>query len=155
MRTRLIEGDDYHSAANHTKMRQGIPLTDADREGWLTTLAELLQQRPHHTVLACSALRKTYRDKLRLAATDLRFVYLKIDPEEARRRVDERAEGHFFPAGLVGSQFSTLESPEDEPGVLTLDARFPLRQLTERAITWLTKEAAPCFMPSDKPPAES
>ena len=63
----LIEGDDHHSPASREKMRQGIALTDADREGWLATLGQLLQAQPQGVVLTCSALKKVYRDRLRSA----------------------------------------------------------------------------------------
>jgi len=143
MPVRRIEGDDYHSASNRTKMSQGIALTDADREGWLASLSGLLRQTPPNVILTCSALRKTYRDTLRNAASDLRFVFLKIGPEEARRRVNQRADSHFFSPSLVDSQFATLESPESEPGVLTLDASLPVLQLAEQVVAWLAQESPP------------
>ena len=74
----LIEGDDHHSAASRTKMSQGVPLTDADREGWLTQLGQLLQARPEGAVLTCSALKKAYRDRLRAARPSLRFAFLQL-----------------------------------------------------------------------------
>lgn len=64
----LVEGDDYHSPTSREKMSQGIPLTDADREGWLETLGELLRQSTDGAVLTCSSLKKAYRDRLRAAA---------------------------------------------------------------------------------------
>lgn len=106
----LVEGDDYHSPTSREKMSQGIPLTDADREGWLETLGELLRQSTDGAVLTCSSLKKAYRDRLRAAAPGVGFIYLEISPEEALRRVVARAGDHFFPAGLVDSQFATLES---------------------------------------------
>lgn len=135
----LVEGDDYHSPANREKMSQGIPLTDADREGWLETLGGLLRQRPDGTVLTCSALKKAYRDRLRRAAPGLGFVYLQIDREEALRRVSARAGEHFFPVNLVDSQFAALESPVGEAGVLALDAALSLAELTEQAFAWINK----------------
>jgi gluconokinase len=121
----LIEGDDHHSAANRLKMQQGTPLTDADRAGWLVGLGWLLARRPGGMVLTCSALRKAYRDQLRAASPGLRFVFLDITPEQARERVTNRG-AHFFSTTLVDSQFATLESPVDEPGVLRVDAALPL-----------------------------
>lgn len=117
----LIEGDDHHSPANREKMRQGVPLTDADRAGWLAVLGTLLTQHAGGVVLTCSALRKTYRDQLRAASPGLRFVFLDIAPALARERVAARAT-HFFNTALVDSQFATLESPVGEAGVLRLDA---------------------------------
>ena len=134
----LIEGDDHHSAASRTKMSQGVPLTDADREGWLTQLGQLLQARPEGAVLTCSALKKAYRDRLRAACPSLRFAFLQIDRAQAEARVKARAQTHFFSAALVDSQFATLESPTGEPGVLTLDATLPLSALEQQACAWLT-----------------
>ena len=136
----LIEGDDYHSPASREKMSQGIPLTDADREGWLETLGELLQTSPQGAVLTCSALKKSYRDRLRSAAPGLRFIYLQITPAEALRRVNARADEHFFPVNLVDSQFATLESPIGEAGVLAVDGSRPLSELADQILVWLNGE---------------
>lgn len=137
----LIEGDDYHSPASREKMSRGIPLTDADRDGWLETLGELLKEAPQGAVLTCSALKKTYRDRLRSAVPELHFVFLDIDPEHALQRVSSRADDHFFPTNLVDSQFATLESPVGEAGVLALDGALPLSELKDLALVWLEKEA--------------
>ena len=139
----LIEGDDHHSPTSREKMRQGIALTDADREGWLTTLGQLLQTRPQGAVLTCSALKKVYRDRLRHACPGLRFVFLEIERASASQRVAARAGTHFFSSALVDSQFATLESPVGEAGVLRLDALLDLPTLQQQASAWLaTKEAA-------------
>ena len=131
----LIEGDDHHSPGNRDKMRQGTPLTDADRDGWLTTLAGLLAQHPGGAVLTCSALRRAYRERLRAAAPGLRFVFLDITPEQALARVAARS-AHFFSTSLVDSQFATLESPVGEPGVLRVDATRPLDALIPDVVLW-------------------
>jgi gluconokinase len=133
---RLIEGDAYHSADSRTKMRRGLPLTDADREDWLDTLAAELRARPGNVVLTCSALKRAYRDRLRAAAPGLRFVYMEIDPASARARIEARAQ-HFFAPSLVESQFAALESPVGEPGVLRVDALAPLSELVEQVSWWL------------------
>ena len=141
--TDLVEGDDYHSPTSREKMSQGIPLTDADREGWLETLGELLRQSPNGAVLTCSALKKAYRDRLRSACPGLRFAFLEIDRVHAGQRVAARAGTHFFSSALVDSQFVTLESPVGEAGVLRLDALLDLPTLQQQASSWLaTKEAA-------------
>lgn len=134
---RLIEGDDYHSSASREKMGRGIALTDADRKAWLETLGNLLRDSPGPAVLACSALKKAYRDKLRSAAARLRFIYLAISPAEALQRVSTRTAAHFFPVMLVDSQFATLEPPHAEPDVLSLDATLPLDELCRQATAWL------------------
>ena len=134
---KLVEGDDYHSPTSREKMSQGIPLTDADREGWLELLGGLLREAPGSAVLTCSALKKAYRDRLRAAAPGLGFVYLEISPAEALRRVKARAGDHFFPVGLVDSQFATLESPVGEADVLALDGTRSLPELADQALVWL------------------
>lgn len=142
----LVEGDDFHSPESRAKMAQGIALTDADRDGWLTRLGQELQ---HHrqgasrgVVLTCSALKHGYRQRLRAAAPGLRFVFLDIGRSEAQARVAARA-AHFFSASLIDSQFATLEVPTGEPGVLRVDAMAPLAQLQTQVRTWLhTGEAA-------------
>ena len=135
----LVEGDDYHSPTSREQMGRGIPLTDADRQGWLETLGELLRQSAGGAVLTCSSLKRAYRDRLRAAAPGVGFVYLEISPEEALRRVAARAGDHFFPAGLVDSQFATLESPVGEAGVLTLDGTLSLTELKALALAWINK----------------
>ncbi|VTU38858.1 Thermoresistant gluconokinase [Variovorax sp. PBS-H4] len=133
----LIEGDDFHSPANVSKMRAGIALTDADRAGWLDTLAGTLAAHPQGAVLACSALKRTYRDRLRAAVPRLRFVFMALSREEAERRVAGRGPGHFFSASLVADQFATLESPTGEAGVLEVDATAPEPELVDRVRAWL------------------
>lgn len=133
----LIEGDDHHSPESLKKMRQGIALTDEDRDGWLAALAKALQEHPEGVVLTCSALKRIYRDRLRCAAQGLRFVYLDISPEQALARVTERASSHFFSTSLVDSQFTTLEPPTAEAGVLRVDAMLPLGQLQMQVCAWL------------------
>lgn len=136
----LVEGDDFHSDASRTKMRQGIPLTDADRDGWLAVLADQLQAHPQGVVLTCSALKQAYRERLRLAAPGLRFVFLQITRDEAQKRVEARAQSHFFSIDLVASQFATLEIPSEEAGVLTIDATKPLAQLQAEILAWLATQ---------------
>lgn len=133
----LIEGDDHHSTASREKMSQGIALTDADREGWLTTLGLLLQGHPDGAVLTCSALKKAYRDRLRAACPAVRFAFLDIDRAHAGERVAARVNTHFFSTTLVDSQFATLESPVGEPGVLRLDALLGIATLQSQVSTWL------------------
>lgn len=137
---KLVEGDEFHSASSREKMRRGIALTDADREGWLRTLGDRLRESPGGVVLTCSALKRAYRDRLREAAPGLRFVFLDIGREDARARVAARAPAHFFSPSLIDSQFATLESPEGEPGVLRVDALAPLPGLVTEVGDWLRGE---------------
>jgi gluconokinase len=133
----FIEGDDFHSAGNRSKMREGVALTDADRASWLDELGRQLVARPAGAVLTCSALRYAYRERLRAAVPGLRFVFLEIDQALAQERVSERAGSHFFPPTLVASQFAALEPPRDEAGVLCLNAALPADLLAARAVEWL------------------
>lgn len=133
----LVEGDEYHSAASREKMRLGIALTDSDRDGWLRTLGDTLRDSPAGVVLACSALKRAYRDRLREAAPGLRFVFLEIGREDAQARVAARASAHYFPPSLVDSQFATLESPVGESRVLRVDAMAPLQRLQAEVSDWL------------------
>jgi len=137
----FYDGDDYHPAANVEKMRRGEPLTDVDRAPWLDRLRELITEKlaaGESAVIACSALRQMYRDRLLPAdpamAARVRFVYLRISPEVARARLLARA-GHFMPATLVASQFGTLEEPGD---ALRIDAEGPAEQVADRAALALT-----------------
>ncbi|MFD9429648.1 gluconokinase [Streptomyces sp. NPDC060002] len=121
----FVEGDGFHSAADVAKMTAGHALDDADREPWLRALADRVRhsaEAGEGLVLACSALKRAYRDELRAAAGGrLWCLCLALDRDTARDRVARRT-GHFMPARLVDSQFATLEPLEpDEPG-LTLDA---------------------------------
>lgn len=136
----LIEGDDFHSAANRDKMAQGIALTDEDRAGWLSVLADELGKYPHGVVLTCSALKKAYRDRLRSTVPQLHFVFLSIGKDEAQRRVIARAASHFFSANLVDNQFATLENPVGEPHVIQLDALEPVEALQAQVMQWLNNE---------------
>ncbi len=137
----LIEGDDFHSPSSRDKMSKGIALTDADRAGWLSTLALQIQSHQNGLVVTCSALKKAYRDQLRQGTPELRFVFLDIDKAEALRRVVARSKAHFFSAALVDNQFDTLESPVGEPGVLRLDATVPTDRLCLQVAQWLTDSA--------------
>jgi gluconokinase len=134
----LIEGDDFHPAANIEKMRRGVPLDDADRAQWLERLAGELRRHPAGAVLTCSALKRSYRDVLRAAAADLRFVHLALTPHQALERVASRTD-HFYPPSLVASQFEALEDPAGEPGVHVADATDHVERVVDRAARWLAR----------------
>lgn len=130
-----LEGDLFHSDSNRRKMAQGEALTDEDRASWIAALCEQLQQHPG-ALLACSALKRTYREQLRAASPGLRLAFLDIDKAEASRRVSTR-DSHFFAASLVDSQFQTLQSPVGEPGVIHLDGVKPLADLQAQVCDWM------------------
>jgi gluconokinase len=135
-----VEGDAFHAPASIEKMRAGIALTDEDRAGWLDTLGGELQRHPDGVVLACSALKRAYRERLRAARPGLRFVFLEISRELALERVAARATQHLFPASLVDSQFAALESPQGEAGVLTVAAALAPQEQLRQAQAWLDEE---------------
>lgn len=112
---RFLEGDDFHPPANVAKMAAGIPLTDEDRMPWLQRLRGLVAEvlaRGEDAVLACSALKRTYRQLLTVDPARVRWVYLWAPREVIASRLAART-GHFMPLTLLGSQWETLETPED------------------------------------------
>lgn len=121
----FYDGDDFHPAANVAKMAAGIPLTDADRRPWLARLHDLIADhlaQGEPAVVACSALKKSYRDQLRAGNERLVFVYLRGDRERIARRLAKRR-GHYMPADLLDSQFADLEAPgPDEALIVDIDA---------------------------------
>jgi gluconokinase len=107
----FVEGDEFHSRANRQKMQAGLPLDDSDRAPWLEALRSriaALIARGGNAVITCSALKRAYRNVLRLDG--VQFVYLKVAEEVARQRLAQRR-GHFFNPALLESQFETLEEP--------------------------------------------
>jgi gluconokinase len=110
----FVDADDFHPPSNVEKMKHGIPLTDADREPWLKALHDKIVEwtaEKRSVVLACSALKQSYRDELR-ASSDVKFVYLKGSYRLFSDRVLAR-KGHFAKQDLLASQFATLEEPTD------------------------------------------
>jgi gluconokinase len=138
---RYIEGDAHHAPASIAKMRAGVALTDEDRSGWLAELGRLLAAQPDGQVLACSALKRRYREQLRAASPGLRFVYLEISRELSLQRVAARADQHLFPATLVDSQFAALEAPLGEAGVLVVAAADTPEQQLGQTLGWLKGDA--------------
>ena len=121
---RFLEGDGLHPAANVAKMKQGVPLTDADRAPWLDRIGEELRGwavEGQPGVLTCSALKRAYRDRIRSARPDVRFVYLKGAEALIKTRVAARHH-EYMPASLLHSQFAALEEPGSDEKVVTVDA---------------------------------
>lgn len=128
------EGDDYHPTANIQKMAAGIPLTDEDRAPWLAIVGVWLREHEESGgVVACSALRRVYRDQLRAGAPDAFFVHLAVDRAELVRRLSGR-HGHFMPTTLLDSQLATLEPLQPDEAGVTLDATVPPELLVTEAI---------------------
>ncbi len=115
----FADADAFHPPENIAKMSAGTPLTDEDRAGWLDTMGAYLAERDH-VVLACSALKRAYRDRLRELAGPIRFFVLTADAALLRERLEERE--HFMPPALLDSQLATLELGEDVAVVENLDA---------------------------------
>ncbi|WP_191083041.1 gluconokinase [Roseococcus microcysteis] len=126
----FADADAFHPPANIAKMKAGTPLTDEDRWPWLDALGAWLAAQPG--VVACSALKRAYRDRLRQAAPSLRLIYLEGAPALIAARQSARP-GHFMPASLMASQFATLEPPGAEENPLVLDVAEPLERLIARA----------------------
>jgi gluconokinase len=119
----VLEGDTFHPAANVAKMAAGTPLTDADRWPWLHAIAAAIDaDRAHGTsaVVACSALRRAYRDVLIGDRPDVRLVYLKGSRTLIGKRMQAR-HGHFMPPSLLDSQFQTLEEPGPDENPITVE----------------------------------
>jgi gluconokinase len=137
LRLPFIEGDQFHPPENIQKMSQGIALDDADRQGWLDRLGVELLSYPGGAVLACSALKRAYRARLRQAVPLLSFVHLSVTQELANARVQARLGGHPFPSSLVESQFATLEDPRGEERVLQLDGAMAPSVLCAETLKWI------------------
>ncbi|WP_447528094.1 gluconokinase [Vreelandella sp. TE19] len=121
---RFIDGDDYHSPANVAKMSNGTPLDDSDRQAWLTTLSKLFakyRQQDESVVIACSGLKKRYRELLREGDPGLNILFLEGSQALLRERLETR-EGHFFKGdNMLASQLADLEAPgEDEAVTLSI-----------------------------------
>jgi gluconokinase len=136
LRGRFIEGDDYHSEGSRDKMRRGIALCDQDREPWLDRLSTTMSAHHGTTIVSCSALKRSYRARLRSGVNGLMFVYLDIALPEAVARVSRR-QGHDFPASLVANQFTALESPAGEERVLCLSANQSTECNVAETIRWI------------------
>jgi gluconokinase len=131
----FIEGDEHHSAESRDKMCRGIALCDSDREPWLDRLAEQLDGMHGTAVLSCSALRRSYRERMRVRVAGLRFVEITLSA--AVERVSGRL-NHEFPATLVADQFATLEPPVGEAGVLHLSASQDSACSMREVMQWLS-----------------
>jgi gluconokinase len=115
----FADGDSFHPAANVAKMRAGLPLTDDDRRPWLVAITSWMDDiiaSGQSAVLACSALKRSYRHELLTGRDQAELVFLMISREQDEARLTART-GHFFQEPLMASQFADLEMPQDEPHV--------------------------------------
>ncbi len=140
---RFLEGDEVHSPENVAKMHAGIPLTDADRWPWLKAIAARMdawQAEGVSGIVACSALKRGYRDLLLAGREDARLVYLRGRREVIDQRMAARR-GHYMPASLVDSQFATLEEPVPGERPIVLDVDAPVEALAEAVLAALAAES--------------
>ncbi|MEV0083685.1 gluconokinase [Saccharopolyspora sp. NPDC050642] len=148
---RFIDGDDLHPAANVEKMASGTPLTDQDRWPWLHDVGRTL--RAHEAtglVLACSALRRAYRDAIRCEAPGTVFVHLDGGHDVIRSRMGARS-SHFMPASLLASQLGTLEAlAEHEPG-FSVDIDAPIDVIVGKALHALSEPERSTWTPGQQP----
>ncbi|MDP9835412.1 gluconokinase [Neorhizobium huautlense] len=135
-----VEGDELHPKSNVEKMSKGTPLTDEDRWPWLDIIGERLAEgATSGIVITCSALKVIYRDRLRKAAGGkLAFVFLDGSKELLTDRMGHRT-GHFMPLSLLETQLATLERPDKEDGVVTVDIDATPEAITDTAIEGLSK----------------
>ncbi|MGN6740312.1 gluconokinase [Dyella sp.] len=136
---RFLDADDLHPLANRQKMAAGIALDDDDRRPWLDAVAAWMAERirtGQPGVVACSALRRHYRDRLRAAGPSVRFVYLALPRAELDARM--RARVHFMPVTLLDSQLAALEPPGADEAACTVDGGAPLEHNLQRVLRWLT-----------------
>jgi gluconokinase len=124
----FLDADDLHPAANIDKMRAGEPLSDADRAPWLAAVRAWIDQRQTPAVVACSALKRRYRDLLRKGRPAMPLVYLKGDEALIARRLEARR-GHYWPASLLASQFADLEPPAADEAPIIVDIDQPLEEI--------------------------
>ena len=135
----FIEGDDLHPEANRRKMAAGTPLTDGDRGPWLDRIVDEMRRLGAgggSMVVACSALRRIYRDRLRGGGADVRFLHLTGAPALLRARMERRAD-HFMPAGLLDSQLATLEPAGAGEVIHEIDVSDDVETLARAAIELL------------------
>lgn len=132
------DGDDLHPKANVEKMRLGTPLTDEDRWPWLALVGETLA-KDAPLIIGCSALKRAYRDKIRVAANGrVDFIHLSGNRALIEQRMAQR-KGHFMPVALLDSQFATLEPPTADEAALTVDIGQPLISIVDRIANHLAK----------------
>jgi carbohydrate kinase (thermoresistant glucokinase family) len=129
----FAEADSFHCAANVEKMRSGTPLTDEDRGPWLDAIAawiDVARARGRPCIVACSALKRRYRERLARGHDDVRLVYLRGDYETVAARLSDRS-GHYMPLSLLRSQYDALEEPGTDEGPIVLAIDRPVDAIVE------------------------
>lgn len=131
----FIDSDDLHSKSNKKKMRSGTPLNDSDRQPWLQAVSDTLQSH-EKIVVACSALKKSYRDKILAGAPTTQFIHLVGAKELISARLSERSH-EFMPIELLDSQFQTLEPLEQSERGKVIEISQPIEEIVEEIAAWL------------------
>ena len=137
LRVPVADADDFHSAANVAKMAAGLALDDEDRQPWLEQVGKWLAEQEHGGVMACSALRRIYRDSLRRSAPSAVFVHLDGAPEVIQARLIARP-GHYMPVSLLASQLATLEPLDGEERGLVVDVDESVAATVARVVAALS-----------------
>ena len=139
----FVDADDLHPAANKAKMASGVPLDDDDRAPWLAVVSARLNPDDHATVpvIACSALKKKYRDMLRASAPHTLFGHLDVDADTLGDRVSSRSH-EYMPPSLLTSQLATLESLLPAERGVTVNAAAPVDELLETIDAAMTSRVA-------------
>jgi carbohydrate kinase (thermoresistant glucokinase family) len=136
----FVDGDDLHPQANIEKMRSGIPLTDADRAPWLEAIGAWIDARAARSepgVVTCSALKRAYRDRLRAGRPQVRIVYLRGSESQIAERLAHRS-GHFWPAGLLATQFADLEPPGADEDPIVVDVGEPAEAVAKAIVAQIS-----------------
>jgi carbohydrate kinase (thermoresistant glucokinase family) len=136
---RYEDGDAFHPESNVAKMRAGHPLTDEDRWPWLRAIADEIDrvcQADGHVIIACSALRRAYRDVLLHGRNDVRLVFLDGSEPLIGDRLSQR-KGHFMPPGLLASQFATLEPPDATERAVRVSIDAPVETIVNDVLNQL------------------
>ena len=141
----LAEADTFHSEANVEKMRSGTPLTDEDRWPWLDAIAawiDLQRRRGRPCIVACSALKRRYRERLAGGHADVRFVYLAGRYDLVAGRLAGRS-GHYMPLSLLQSQFDALEPPGPDEDPIVVSIALPVDEIVHEVMLELRRPASP------------
>ena len=132
---KFVDGDDLHPEENKAKMAAGIALNDEDRWGWLDKVGSVLAES-ENVVIACSALKVVYRDRIRAAAEGVKFIHLAGERKILEARLNNR-QNHFMPASLLDSQLSTLQPLQKEELGIELDINQNLSDLVSQSLDFL------------------
>ena len=141
----FLEGDDFHTPENVSLMSAGIPLNDDNRAPWLAILNQTMSQhiaQKKGFVLACSALKKSYRAQLINNINNIKFVYLRSSRAEIHSRMAAR-ENHFMALSLIDSQFDALEEPDQTENLITVSINNPVQQLVDQIVQGLYLNIGP------------